>query len=155
MIHIILTILKTTIIMIDTPQLINIEVDSHKWAKTMKEFLEDSIQEVEVIGLSTDNNHMWIKDFKDEHIREVEIKTAIATGDSLVINLRTWTEGELVQTPINQEGTLEADLITAQMLINSINITCTSSKQSNMAPHVAYAEAIITPPNTVTKVNMT
>ena len=59
---------------------------------------------------------------------------AIATGNSLIINHRDCMEGEHVQTLINQEGTLVVDLITAQMLINSINITHTSSKQSNMGP---------------------
>ena len=79
---------------------------------------------------------------------------AIAAGDSLVITNRPQVEEELIQIFINQEGTLMADLITIQMLINSINITCMSSKQSNMAPHAAYAEGIIILPNTVTKANM-
>ena len=120
----------------------------------MTELLEDLIQEVEVIGPSISNNYIRIKDFKDKHIREIEIKMEIATGDSLIINHRDCTEGELMQTLINQEGTLAVDIITATTLINSINITCTSSKQSNMAPHTAYAVAIITPLNTVTKPNM-
>ena len=153
MIHIILITLKIITTMIDTPQLINTEVDSHKWAKVTIGFLKDTIQEAEVIGLNTANNYTWIKDSKNKHTRDLGIKTAIAARDSLVITNRPWVEGELMQIFINQEDTLVADLITTEMLIDNINITCTSSKQSNMAPHAAYAEGIITLPNTVTKVN--
>ena len=151
MIHIILTILKTTIIMIDTPQLINIEVDGHRWLEIMKEPLEVLTQEVEVIDPHMDNIHTQTKDSKD---REIEIKTAIAAGSSMIISSTDCTEGELVQALINQEGTLVVDLITTLMLIDSINIIHMSSKQSNMVPHAAYAEATITPLSTVTKVNM-
>ena len=97
----------------------------------MNEALEASTQEVEVIDPLTDNSHIQIKDFKD---REIETKTAIAAGHSMIISSTDHIEGELVQTLINQEGTLAVDLITTLMLIDSINIICMNSKQSNMAP---------------------
>ena len=117
----------------------------------MKQPLEDLTQEVEVIDTLIDNSHMEIKDSKD---REIETKTTIATGLSMIISSTNHIEGELVQALINQEGTLTVDLITALMLIDSFNIICMNSKQSNMTPHAVYAEATTIPLSTVTKVNM-
>ena len=117
----------------------------------MKEALEASTQGVEVIDPLIDNKHMQTKDFID---REIETKTAIAAGHSMIVSSTDHTEGEPVQAPINQEVTLAVDLITALMLIDSINITYTSSKQSNMVPHAVYAEAIIIHLSIATKANM-
>ena len=97
----------------------------------MKEALEASTLEIEVIGPLKDNNHFQTKDFKD---RETEIKIVIAVGHSIIITSTALLEEELVPTLINQEGTLAVDLIPAQMLVGSINITCMSNKESNMAP---------------------
>ena len=97
----------------------------------MKEAFEASTLEVEVIGPLKDNNHFQTKDFKD---RETEIKIVIAVGHSIIINSTAHLEEELMPTLINQEGTPVVDLITSQMLVASINITCMSNKLSNMAP---------------------
>ena len=118
----------------------------------MIEALEASIIEVEVIDPHKDYNHPQTKDFKD---REIEIKIATAAGHFTIITSTEHTEEELVLILINQEDTPVVDLITTAMLINSINIIHMSSKHSNMAPHVAYAEASTIPLNTATKVNMT
>ena len=106
----------------------------------MKEHLEALTQEAEAIDPLIDNRHTQTKDFKD---KEIETKTAIAAGHSMIISSTDHIEGELVQPLINQESTLVVDLITALTLIDSINIIRMSSKQSNMAPHAVYVVVTI------------
>ena len=95
--HILMTPLKTIIIIITTLQLINIEAVDHTQVKIMKEHLEDLIQEAEVRNFNITNNHFPIKDFKGEPIKEIETNTEIAIDNSLPITSRPQTEGELMR----------------------------------------------------------
>ena len=94
--HILMTALKTIIIMIITLQQINTEVTDHIQVKIMREHLEDIIQEVEVRNLNIPSKHFSIKDFKGKTIKEIESNTEIAVGNSLPTVSRPQAEGELV-----------------------------------------------------------
>ena len=94
--HIVMTILKTIIIMITTLQQINTEAIDHIQVKIMREYLEDLIQEAEVRNLNISSKHFSIKDFKGEPIKEIETNIEIAIGNSLPRISRPQAEGELV-----------------------------------------------------------
>ena len=142
--------------MIITPLLTNTEAIDHFPVKTMIEHSEDLIQEVEVRNLNIINSHSTIRDFKDVHIKALETNMAIATRNSLIITSRPQAEEELMGILlIKQEGMPVVDLITTLVIIISINIICTSNRQSNTAHLAVYAADLITPPSTAIKVNMT
>ena len=154
--HTHMTTLIIIIIMIVTHLLANIEAVDHFLVKTMIEHLEDLIQEVEVRNLKIVNNHLTIRDFRDVHIKALKTNMAIDADNSLIIISKPQAEEELMGVLlVKEEDVPVVDLITTLPIIISINITCTSNRQSNMAHPAVYAADLIIPPSTAIKVNMT
>ena len=132
------------------------EAIEHFWVKAMVDHSKDLIQEVEIKKLNITNSHLTTKDFRDIHIKAVELNTVIATSSSSKTISKPHLEEELVAAlHIKQEDMPVVDLTTTPAIIISINITCMSNRPNNKVHPAVYAVDLTIPPNTAAKVNMT
>ena len=79
--------------------LINREAVDHFWVKVMVGNSEVLIQEAEFRNLNIINNHLTTKDFRDAHIRVIEISMPITVNSTSKAINRPHSEEELMGIP--------------------------------------------------------
>ena len=123
--------------------------------KAVADNSEASHREAEVKDLSTINANFRTTGFREAHITVATINTvAIANPIFREIN-QIPTEDKAVAGVLNtQEDAVMVGPITRVIIITSISITLTISRQNSVAHPAVYVVVLIIPPSTATKENM-
>ena len=125
--------------------------------KAVTDNLEVSHNETEAKDLNVVNINFRIINFTEVHFNRTVLNMATTANPTFREIKQIDTEAEAMAGVLSnlEDAVMVGPIIRVAMECISINITCMTHRQNNMALFVVYAVVLIIPPSIVTKENMT